>query len=132
MMDVKSRTLRNTHQRQLVLDIVRSSFDHPTAGEIYERARLQDSTISKGTVYRNLKLLSELGEIRKLEMPFGSDHYDFNLENHYHFLCRQCNKTVDLSIDYRKELNEVPPPAPGYLIEQHRLLLVGLCSDCKP
>ena len=130
-MEANNRPLRNTHQRQLVLDIVRESLDHPTEGEIYERARLRDPSISKGTVYRNLKLLSELGEIRKLEMPFGPDHYDFNLKNHYHFVCRCCNKTVDASIDYREELNNVPPPMSGYVIEWHRLLLVGLCSDCN-
>lgn len=125
------RPLRNSHQRQLVLSIVKSSYNHPIADEVYEIARYQDSSISKGTVYRNLNLLADLGEIRKLHMPFGPDHYDFNLVNHYHFICRCCNKVVDASIPYHDELNQAQAQLPGYLTEWHKLILVGLCAECN-
>ncbi len=130
-MQTGEKSLRNTHQRQLVLDIVKGNMNHPTADEIYELAREQDAYISKGTVYRNLNLLAWLNEIRKLPMPVGPDHYDYNLDSHYHFICRKCCKVVDANIPYNDELNGATANLPGYETEWHRLVLVGLCPDCK-
>ena len=48
-MSIERKSLRNTKQRQLVLDTVRASTDHPVADTIYERARECDPSISKGT-----------------------------------------------------------------------------------
>ncbi|MFR9006535.1 MAG: transcriptional repressor [Collinsella aerofaciens] len=56
-------TRRNTRQRQLVLDAVRSRCDHPTAEDIYLQVRETDERVSRGTVYRNLNLLTEAGVI---------------------------------------------------------------------
>lgn len=130
-MDTNIRPMRHSRQRELVLQTVRRSLDHPIADLIYERAREEDSSISKGTVYRNLNLLSELGEIRKLKMPFGPDHYDFNMDGHYHFICRNCCKVVDANIPYNEGLNEAKAELPGFTTEWHRLILVGLCDECN-
>ena len=126
-----SKSLRNTHQRRLVLDIVKSSMDHPNAGEIYERAREIDPTISKGTVYRNLNLLSEMDEIKRLPMPVGPDHFDNRTTNHYHFICRECYRVVDVEIPYFNSLESNAELLPGFVIENHRLVLTGLCADCR-
>ena len=103
---------RNTPQRALVLEIVRANLNHHTADEIYELARERDPDISKGTVYRNLNLLSEMDEIRKLPMPIGPDHYDFNMANHYHFICRGCCQVTDATIPYHDELNNASADNP--------------------
>lgn len=126
-----TKNIRNTHQRRLVYEIIQANLNHPTADEVYEIAREQDPSISKGTVYRNLNFLSDRGEIKKLPMPFGPDHYDFNLNNHYHFICRKCYKVVDANIGYLEELNNASAQLPGYETEWHRLILVGLCPECK-
>ena len=63
---------RNTKQRKLVLDAVRQSYNHPTADEIYNAVREQDDRISRGTVYRNLNLLADAGEILSIKTPGGS------------------------------------------------------------
>lgn len=60
---------RNTKQRKLVLDAVRQSYNHPTADEIYNAVRAQDDKISRGTVYRNLNLLADAGEILSIKTP---------------------------------------------------------------
>ena len=60
---------RNTRQRKLVLDAVRQSYNHPTADEIYNVVRAQDDKISRGTVYRNLNLLADAGEILSIKTP---------------------------------------------------------------
>ena len=63
---------RNTRQRKLVLDAVRQSYNHPTADEIYNVVRAQDDKISRGTVYRNLNLLADAGEILSIKTPGGT------------------------------------------------------------
>lgn len=122
---------RNTPQRQLIRGLMEGNRTHPTADEIYELARRKNPTISRGTVYRNLNLLSESGEIRRLSMPVGPDHYDSQMQNHYHFLCRCCNRVFDTGLPYDDQLNLVTPGIPGCKTEWHRLILVGLCPECN-
>ena len=81
---------RNTMQRQVILDSVRSMHTHPSAEEVYDVVVEKDSRISKGTVYMNLGLLSQTGQIRKIPMPGTlADRNDFNLAPHHHAICRK-------------------------------------------
>ena len=64
-------------------------------------------------------------------MPVGPDHFDFKMESHYHFICRKCSKVVDANIPYNEDLNGATASLPGYKTEWHRLVLVGLCPECK-
>ena len=81
---------RNTIQRALVLEAVRRFAGHGTAEELYQAVAQRYPHISKGTVYRNLQRLCELGEIRRVEVPDGADRYDRILEDHYHVRCDGC------------------------------------------
>ena len=120
---------RNTQQRNLIRELLDNNYDHLTADEIYEIIRKKNPTISRGTVYRNLNVLSDSGEIRKLTMPTGPDHYDCMRETHYHFLCSECNCVLDVDLEYNSALNEVTPP--GCKTEYHSLVLIGLCPKCN-
>lgn len=122
---------RNTPQKQLVRNLLINNNDHPTAEEVFIKARKKNSKISRATVYRNLNLLADSGEIRRLHMPLGSDHYDFRTDNHYHFLCKNCYKVLDAQIPYNEELNRVIPSIDGCKTEWHKLILVGLCHECN-
>lgn len=121
---------RETQQKRLVRELMENNRSHPTADELYEQARLRDLRISRGTVYRDLKALDEAGVLRRLDMPAGPDHYDCRTENHYHFLCRKCNKVADTELPYNEALNAGSYGLPGYQVEWHRLILVGLCPNC--
>ena len=122
---------RNTVQRVLILSILEHNRTHPTADEIYRLACQKKPRISRGTVYRNLNLLVETGQIRRLTTPDGPDHFDRTLDNHYHFFCRNCRRMVDAALPYQEELNKASASLPGYHTECHRLLLIGLCPDCS-
>jgi len=121
---------RNSQQRILIENIMRDNYDHPTADEVYEKAREQDSHISRGTVYRNLNLLAKRGDVRRLTMPDNPDHYDGRTDNHYHFLCRRCGRVFDTPISYNETYNDISKSMPGFETERHRLLFIGLCPDC--
>lgn len=125
------KQVRNTPQRNLIRELLEYNYSHPTADEIYELARKENPSISRGTVYRNLNFLAENEEITRLRMPLGPDHYDFQTQNHYHFLCRRCNCVIDAQIPYDNALNLETASIPGCKTEWHRLILVGLCPNCN-
>ena len=82
---------RNSKQRQLILDAVKGRCDHPTADQIYLEVREKDEKISRGTVYRNLGLLSENGQIANVKVP-AADRYDLRTDYHYHLVCTCCGR----------------------------------------
>ena len=95
---------RNTRQRKLVLDAVRQSYNHPTADEIYNAVREQDDKISRGTVYRNLNLLADAGEILSIKTPGGS-RFDRTIEPHAHIICTSCSRVIDVPLPFDAQLD---------------------------
>lgn len=122
--------LRSTPQRQLVLNVVGQSSDHPNAEQIYERCKKTEPSISMGTVYRNLGVLAQTGDILHLLMPQGPDHYDFNTKPHCHFFCRCCRSVFDIDeLQIVKSLDK-KFRIPGYKVESHQLIICGVCPEC--
>jgi len=120
---------RNTRQRQLVFESVLAQ-NHASADQIYISVREKDDKISRGTVYRNLKLLVESGEIKQVEMP-DVDRYDWRLDQHYHIVCTECGKISDVPISYEKDLDREVEIKTGYNIDKHKTVFEGICPDCK-
>ena len=58
--------LKYSRQRESIKEYLRHTTEHPTADTVYGNIRKLYPNISLGTVYRNLSLLVDLGEIRKL------------------------------------------------------------------
>ena len=126
-------TKRNTIQRQLVIAAVRFLADHPTAEEVYDRITMEYPDISKGTVYRNLNLLAENGEVLKIPAFGGADHFDMTAPMHYHGICRNCGEVYDLEIDssYVANLKKKIKNDNGFKVEGHEILFKGLCAGCQ-
>lgn len=122
---------RNTIQRSLVLEAVNRLQCHATAEEIYDAISREHPHISRGTVYRNLKQLSETGEIRKLEVPGSADHYDHRTHNHYHARCLKCGKVFDVEMDYMEDLERSIRDAHGFDIRGHDIMFRGVCPACQ-
>ena len=79
---------KHSRQRDAILKNLSSRLDHPTADMIYRDLREEYPRISLGTVYRNLNLLAELGQIRKIHCEGGTEHYDYDTSDHCHFVCK--------------------------------------------
>ncbi len=124
---------RNTNQRKLVLELMTENYTHPTADDVYELARKIDSHISRGTVYRNLNFLADNGNILKISVPNGADHFDFNVKEHYHFHCSKCGKMYDVpeSVSVEMESATKEMQQKGFFVEGHNLIFTGICPNCK-
>ena len=121
---------RNTRQRALILETVQKHRDHPSAEQIYTEVRAISPRISRGTVYRNLKLLNETGSIRHMEMP-DADRFDWRNDRHYHLRCTGCGRVIDVSIDYQEGLDQDLAEKTGYLVVFHHTTFEGLCPACR-
>ena len=115
-----------TRQRRLVYDLVCSARDHPTAQDIYARARQVMPAISLGTVYRNLGLLVQEGKIRLLTVPDEPERFD-RLDAHDHLVCAVCGKIIDCEFS---GLSELLKKEAGVEVLSHDLQVRCICSDC--
>ena len=120
--------MRYSRQRELITDIIKGRCDHPTADMIYSSARALEPNISLGTVYRNLKQLSDDGVIITLETVDKRLHYDGDISRHSHFICTDCGKIIDLfkPAETPKELKEL-----GLTVSGEKCIYYGQCTDCQ-
>ncbi len=125
------KKLRMTPQRQVILEELRKVRSHPSADEIYALVRKRLPRISLGTVYRNLEVLSELGEIQKLEAGGALKRFDGNPENHYHIRCTCCGKLADAPFRVMEHIEKKLDGATDFAVFGHSLEFLGLCSECR-
>lgn len=119
-------------QREEILDFLMNSKIHPTAEKIFEEVKKQDSSISRGTVYRNLKELVNENFIIKISMNDGPDRYDYIHKKHNHVICKYCGKVKDFEYDFDS------PEACSSVFEQtgmdstlNSIVVYGICKECK-
>ena len=122
----KDLARRDTPQRKLIRTILRECCDHPTAETVFERARAVNPSIGFGTVYRNLAVLSEDGEILHLPIPGGADRYDGTVSDHGHYFCHRCGAFGDVPTD---AAHACLAPT-GFRVDGLLLIVSGLCEDC--
>lgn len=123
--------LKYSRQREAIKNFLSSNYDHPTAETIYTNLKKDFPNISLGTVYRNLSLLSEIGEIRKLSTGIGPDRFDGNLAPHHHFICNCCNRIMDLDVTDFNHINILAGQNFDGAIEGHITYFYGKCPDCR-
>ena len=122
---------RNTIQRTLVLEAVNVLQCHATADEVYEAIVQEHPTVSKATVYRNLNLLSEMGEIRKMEIPGGPDRFDHRCHDHCHVRCEKCGRVFDVDMEFVSGLEKGIRDDRGFAFTGYDILFRGICPDCR-
>lgn len=116
-----------TRQRQLILAIIEEARDHPTAQQIFDRARQKMPSIALGTVYRNLGLLADSGEVRRIVVPGQPERYDRVGDPHDHIVCARCGRIVDVRLfDLRPAIEKET----GLTVLSYELQVSCICPDC--
>jgi Fur family peroxide stress response transcriptional regulator len=121
--------LKYSRQRESIKNFLVNRYDHPTAETVYLGIRKEFPNISLGTVYRNLSLLADLGEITKLTTD-GPDRFDGNTTPHYHFFCEKCGKVLDLNMDSVDHINVLASHNFPGRIERSVTYFYGTCPQC--
>lgn len=121
---------RMTRQRMAILDVLRSTTSHPTADWVYAQVRGSLPKISLGTVYRNLNLLREAGEIQELTYGSSFSRFDGNPKEHPHFHCTSCHRVFDIESNVEAELAKKAEMVSGFRVDRTRVEFEGVCADC--
>lgn len=125
-----------SRQRNVILEIMKNTYDHPTADEVYVQASKKMPGLGIATVYRNLNQLAEAGEIVRIPVEDGKDRFDGQLEKHYHMLCKECGTLVDLYADEEEIQNLESMMAEVFNMKNDELefapiVLKGVCDKCS-
>lgn len=121
--------MRHSKQRDLILEIVQGTNEHPTADWVYTEARKFLPNISLGTVYRNLGQLVANKNLNIVNVN-GIVHYDAFLSNHQHFQCTSCGKVFDIEISTKEFVSQIDTKT-NHKIDKCQVQLFGICEKCK-
>ena len=122
--------LKHSKQRDMIKEFLMTRKDHPTADVVYTNVRQQNPNISLGTVYRNLTLLADIGEIARLRVGDGVDHFDADTSPHYHFVCSKCGCVEDLEMSSIDDIITLAGANFGGHIAGHVTYFYGTCGNC--
>lgn len=122
--------LKYSRQRESIKEFLAARTDHPTADTVYTNLRKTFPNISLGTVYRNLSLLSDMGEIIKISTGDGADRFDGRTAPHNHFVCRQCHRVIDLDMENIDSIMDVAGKNFAGSIDHYVVNFYGVCGDC--
>jgi Fe2+ or Zn2+ uptake regulation protein len=118
---------RFTPQRQHVYDVLLRKRDHPTAEEVFIRAKQEKPDISMATVYNCLDALVKCGLVRQVQLERGATRFCPNMEEHCHYYCDGCGTVFDVALTGNSAV--VPRPK-GFKIDHYEIAVHGLCADC--
>lgn len=126
----QKNTLKRSRQREAIVSFLKNRKDHPTADAVYQEIRQDIPNISLGTVYRNLSLLADRGDILRLSCDGKVDRFDADITPHYHFICKNCGCVKDIIIPYNKTMDNLAESNFDGTITSHSLLFEGYCKEC--
>ena len=124
-------TTKQFRKRNAILNYLRSTDIHPSAEMVYSHLKQEYPDISLGTVYRNLAMFKDKGEIISVGTVNGVERFDGNTMPHVHFICTGCDGVSDLpQIAVPEALNREVTTQTGGKIDMCQLTFVGRCNQC--
>lgn len=120
---------RSTRQRSAIRQVLLTAGRPLLPAEILEASQKEVAAMGVATVYRNLKLLLESGEICVVELPGEAPRYESSHHgHHHHFQCRHCGRVFDVH-HCPGDFKRLAPA--GFQVDGHALTLYGRCADCS-
>ena len=83
-------------QRDLIYKELKKQGGHLTADEIHKLVKKVRPSVSFGTVYRNLGILENQCEIKKLMVSSDKAVYEAEMQPHHHLICKKCGSIVNV------------------------------------
>lgn len=128
--ELRSRGLRLTAQRQLVLEAV-YQLGHATPDQVHVQVAKTAAGVNITTVYRTLELLEELGLVTHAHLSHGAPTYHGVTEKqHVHLVCRSCGVVDDVSSDLLNPLAATLERDKSFLVDIGHVALFGICQHC--
>lgn len=122
---------RGSRQKNAVAAAVCYLNCHPTADQVFSRVRNDFPGVSLSTVYRNLGILVDEGELLALTGPGGEVHYDHRTGEHCHVQCRSCGRVCDVNMEPVDFTTLLPADLQGFKIDEVSVTFTGICAGCN-
>ncbi len=124
--------LRMTKQRKVVYGVlVDEDRDHPTASEVFSRAKDRMPSISLATVYNCLETLVQSGAVKQVNVDRDASRYCPNLQPHAHFFCSRCEQVFDITLKQSADAASPWSLPEGSDVEEIDVSIKGFCPDCS-
>ncbi|MCI5579607.1 MAG: transcriptional repressor [Oscillospiraceae bacterium] len=120
-----------SRQREMICDYVKKYPVHPTADEVYTALKKDCPNLSLGTVYRNLNLLSEKGQLLKIHVGSGKDRFDSRTDIHAHFICEKCGQVFDVEDESLNGIENRVYCKDRHIVKNVGVVLQGVCRQCS-
>jgi len=106
---------------------------HPSVDDLYDELKKKHPSISKATVYRNMRSFVEKGIALQVAVTGDASRFDGCTDFHFHFICNDCRKVIDLQIDGAddsEKLNNIVQNQYGFKVDKQLTSFFGTCLDC--
>lgn len=130
---LKSKKLKWTPERKVLLETVFSIHKHFDVDELYEILRKGNKNISRATIYRSIPLLIESGLVQETFREENRIFYEhtYGHEHHDHMLCIKCKKIIEFTDEKLEKLQNEICKKHEFQIADHRLSIKGYCKKCS-
>lgn len=130
---IKEKGLRNTRQREVILNSFLSSGKHITVEDLFGIVKKNHPEIGYATVHRNLKLMCESGLAEEIKIGTSKAKYElkYGHEHHDHLICLNCGIFIEVNNKKIEKLQEKLAEANDFIPQKHKLEIYGLCKKCR-
>ncbi len=130
---LKTKGLKLTKPRKIILDEVYENHDHFNVDQLYDRIRKEHIDVSRATIYRTMPLLVAAGLIKQSIRYQAKDHYEHihGHERHLHLVCAKCGKIIEADSSDAEKLLQKIADKQNFRIKDFNIEVNGLCRDCR-
>ncbi|HHH19740.1 MAG TPA: transcriptional repressor [Campylobacterales bacterium] len=131
---LKSNNLKQTKQRERILEVIYSNKGHFTPEDIYNLIKEDSPDVKLGiaTVYRTLALLEEGNIVSSISFGAQGKKYEFGLKEHHdHLVCTECGKIEEFMDDFIEKRQELIAKQHNFKMTDHIMKIVGVCEACQ-
>ncbi|OHD10804.1 MAG: transcriptional repressor [Spirochaetes bacterium GWD1_27_9] len=130
---ITTHNLKHSSQRNDILKNFLKEARHLTVEELYNILKEKGFNIGIATVYRTLKLFSEIGISKELKFEDGISRYEsnFGISHHDHLICLKCGKIIEIESDEIENLQQKISLEHNFILKSHKLELYGFCKECQ-
>ena len=119
--------IRPSHQRLKILEYFYIHQNHPTVDDIFQYLKNSMPTITKATIYNNLKIFIEKGLVVEVHIEDNEVRYEITRIPHGHFKCTKCGTIYDFAV----KIDKIPTnDLEGFQIDNRNVYFRGVCPKC--
>lgn len=130
---LKEKQLKYTPERKAIFGEIIALDSHFDADELFMELHKKNSKVSRGSIYRTLRIFEEAGIIRAVVFTERHAHYErvIGKIHHSHLICKNCKRIIEfsshkISAGLKEACREY-----GFEEHNHKVESIGLCKKCR-